>query len=44
MNTNPAWLLTSLVIGALGTGLAIYGKKQSRWPQPACGLSLRTAG
>src|SRR5689334_9120068 len=40
MNTNSGWLLASLVIGALGTGLAIYGKKQSRWPQLVCGLVL----
>ena len=40
METNAAWLFVSLLIGAVGTGLFIYGKKQSRWPQLACGVVL----
>jgi len=38
METDTAWWIVSLVIGAGGMGLFIYGKKQSRWPQLVCGL------
>jgi hypothetical protein len=40
MDTTTAWLFVSLLIGAVGTGLFIYGKKQSRWPHLACGVIL----
>jgi hypothetical protein len=33
-------LLLSLLIGAFGTGLFIYGKKQQRWPQLVGGIAL----
>ena len=40
MDTNTAWLFVSLLIGAVGTGLFIYGKRQSRWPPLVCGIVL----
>ncbi len=40
MNINPTWLLLSLVISAVGMGLFIYGKKQSRIPHLVAGLIL----
>jgi hypothetical protein len=40
MDTSAAWLFLSLAIGAVGAGLFIYGKKQGRWPQLACGVIL----
>lgn len=40
MNTSTTWLLVSLAIGAVGTGLFIYGKKQARWPQLVFGVIL----
>lgn len=38
METGPLFL--SLFIGAIGTGLFIYGKKQTRIPQLVAGLIL----
>jgi hypothetical protein len=40
MNIDAAWLFVSLAIGAVGTGLFLYGKKQARWPQLVCGVIL----
>jgi hypothetical protein len=40
MNTSFGGLFLSLVIGAVGTGLFIYGKKQGRLPQMVGGLAL----
>jgi len=40
MDTSPAALYLSLLIGAVGAGLLIYGKKQRRWPQLAAGAIL----
>ncbi len=37
---NPLALLASLVIGGIGLGLFIYGKRQSRIPQLVGGLAL----
>jgi hypothetical protein len=37
---DAAWWFVSLAIGAVGTGLFIYGKKQSRWPQLVGGILL----
>ena len=37
---ESAGLILSLVIGALGAGLFIYGKKQQRLPQLIGGLAL----
>jgi hypothetical protein len=38
MNFDPAWLALSLITGAVGFGLLIYGKRQSRWPHAIIGL------
>lgn len=40
MDLSPAWLLSSLCVGSIGTGLCIYGKKQLRLPQFLAGLVL----
>jgi hypothetical protein len=40
MDMSPAALVLSLVIGAVGTGLFVYGYKQRRWPQMAGGAIL----
>jgi hypothetical protein len=40
MNTDSTWWFVSLAIGAAGMGFFLYGKKQSRWPQLACGILL----
>ena len=38
MNLDPAWLFLSLITGAIGVALFVYGKKESRWPQVVIGL------
>ena len=38
MNLDPAWLFLSLITGALGVALFVYGKRESRWPQIVIGL------
>jgi len=40
MSISFGGLFLSLVIGAVGTGLFIYGKKQGRPPQMIGGLAL----
>ena len=40
MSLDPTWLFLSLVPGAIGFVLFVYGKKQERWPHLAAGLSL----
>ena len=40
MNLDPTWLFLSLLIGAFGLGLFLYGKRQSRLPQLVIGLLL----
>jgi hypothetical protein len=40
MNLDANSLLASLLIGSVGLGLLIYGKKQMRVPQMATGLLL----
>jgi hypothetical protein len=40
MSLEPAWLFLSLVTGAIGLALFVYGKKQARWPQMAAGLAF----
>lgn len=37
---EPAFLFVSMVFGAIGLGLFVYGKKQVRAPQLAVGLAL----
>jgi len=40
MDLSPAWLLASLCVGSVGTGLCVYGKKQLRLPQFLVGVVL----
>ena len=40
VNLSGEWILASLVVGSLGGGLFLYGKKQSRWPQLSAGILL----
>ena len=38
MNLDPTWLFLSLIIGTVGLGLFLYGKREARWPQVVVGL------
>jgi predicted cobalt transporter CbtA len=38
MNLDPAWLVLSVITGAIGLGLFVYGKRESRWPHAVIGL------
>jgi hypothetical protein len=38
LSFDPTWLLLSLLIGAVGLALFLYGKKQARWPQLVVGI------
>ena len=38
MNLDPAWLFLSLITGAIGFALFVYGKRNARWPQLVIGL------
>ena len=40
MAPDPSVLFFSLVIGSIGLGLFIFGKKQARWPQLVVGLVM----
>jgi hypothetical protein len=40
MDFSTGNLILSLLIGAVGAGLFIYGKKQQRWPQMLGGVIL----
>jgi len=40
MSLDPGWIFLSLIIGGVGLGLFLYGKKQSRWPHLVAGLIL----
>lgn len=40
MNFSPGWLLASLCVSSIGTGLFVYGKKQMRMPQFLAGVVL----
>ncbi len=40
MDTSTGALFLSLLIGAAGAGLFIYGKRQARWPQMIGGALL----
>jgi hypothetical protein len=37
---NPTWLFLSLVLGTIGAGLFLYGRKADRLPHLAAGLVL----
>lgn len=38
MSLDPAWLFLSLITGAIGLALFLYGKRESRGPQLVIGL------
>ena len=38
MNLDPTWLALSMIIGAIGLGLFVYGKRESRLPHLVIGL------
>ena len=38
MNLDPAWLFLSLITGAIGLALFVYGTRSARWPQIVIGL------
>jgi|RhiMethySRZTD1v2_1073278.scaffolds.fasta_scaffold483674_1 hypothetical protein len=40
VNLSGGWILASLLVGSLGGGLFLYGKKQARWPQLSAGILL----
>jgi len=40
MDLSTGGLLASLLVGLVGTGLLIYGKKTLRIPHLVCGLAL----
>jgi len=37
---DPNWLMTSMLVGTIGGGLFLYGKKQSRLPQLLTGIAM----
>ncbi len=37
---DPNWIMTSMVVGTVGGGLFLYGKKQSRLPQLLTGIAM----
>lgn len=40
MNFSASWIFTSLLVGTVGLGFFLYGKKQARLPQAAAGLLI----
>jgi hypothetical protein len=40
MSMDPSLLFFGIVVGSIGLGLFVYGKKQARPPQLAVGLAL----
>lgn len=40
MNFSAGWIMTSLLVGTVGGGFFLYGKKQSRMPQLFAGIVL----
>lgn len=40
MNLDPGNLFASMVVGSIGFGLLMYGRKQRRAPQVLVGLAL----
>jgi hypothetical protein len=43
VNFTPAWILASFLVGTVGFGIFVYGKKQSRLPQLVAGILLLAA-
>ena len=42
MDIDPNYLMLSLLFGALGMGLFMYGKKSGRLPHLGAGIALMT--
>ena len=42
MDFSTATMVASLIVGSLGFGLFLYGKKQVRVPQLAVGIAMMT--
>jgi hypothetical protein len=42
MDLTPGSLFASLIVGSIGFGIFLYGRKQSRLPQLLTGLALMT--
>jgi hypothetical protein len=40
MNFSAGWLLSSFLVGSIGVGFFLYGKKQARLPQLAAGILM----
>ena len=40
MDFSANWLMTSMLVGTIGGGLFLYGKKQARLPQLLTGLAM----
>jgi hypothetical protein len=40
MEFTAGSLFASLIIGSIGVGLFLYGKRQERWPQLIAGIVL----
>jgi hypothetical protein len=40
MSLDPTWLFLSLIPGAIGFVLFVYGRKYDRWPHLVAGLLL----
>ncbi len=40
LDITPASLFVNLVVGSVGFGLFVYGKKAERWPHMAAGVLL----
>ena len=40
LSFDPNWIMTSMVIGTVGGGFFLYGKKQSRLPQLITGIAM----
>lgn len=40
MNFSAGWLFASLLVGSVGAGFFIYGKKQARLPQLCAGVLI----
>jgi len=40
MNFSAGWLIASMLVGTVGGGFFLYGKKQARMPQLFAGILL----
>jgi hypothetical protein len=40
LEVSLGWLLSSLLVGTVGMGLFVYGKKQARFPQLFVGMAM----